>query len=507
MSGTVIDALVHFARVAPDRIAVDFAGDRVTYAELNSWADGVGALLAAHPVTPGDRVSILGLNSLEWCVAALGAFKIGAIVAPFNQRMVARELGELVDDCEPTVVFCDSSLRGRLQDVADSGRRFCTLVLDDVTPMRNTEHSPVPRPTAELADPTAIVFTSGTTGRPKGVIFTHASIAGVMHDWTLMESVEPGGLRPLLVLPLFSAGGIIWGLCRTVFGGGSLFLQPGFDPGQALRVLIEEKVTTFTGPPILFEQIANAHGFAEADLSHLTTAHVGGARVPPGLFERWRPRGVLLRQLYGQTEIGGSATVTIRAEAEEHPDKCGWGTVFTRIRVVDPDGADCPPGTSGEILLRGPGITPGYWRNDEATRTAFVDGWLRTGDLGVLDVAGRLTFVDRLKELIISGGLNISPAEIEAVVGSIEGVAEVAVFGVPDAKFGETPAAVVVTTRADLTAEEIIARCNSQLADYKVPRYLVLSTDPLPRMASGKIDKRTIRSDNDDLVVTHDRVR
>ncbi|MFC3241596.1 class I adenylate-forming enzyme family protein [Gordonia humi] len=435
-----------------------------------------------------------------------GAFKVGAIVAPFNHRMVPRELAELVADCEPAVVYCDAASRPRIDEVAADGRFSVLAFAETVTPLRAGGRPPAARLSPDLASPTAIVFTSGTTGRPKGVIFTHASIAGVMHDWMLMESVTPGRLRPLLVLPLFTAGGLVWGVCRTIHGGGTLLLQPGFDPAEALRVLVEEKADTFTGPPILFEQIAKVPDFADADLSHVTTAHVGGAPVPVALFEQWRPRGVLLRQLYGQTEIGGSATVTVNADAPGHPEKCGRGTVFTRIRVVDSDGVDCPAGTPGEIMLRGPGMTPGYWRNEEATASTLVDGWLRTGDLGVLDDTGRLTYVDRIKELIISGGLNISPAEIETVISGLDGVIEVAVLAAADEKFGQTPAAIVVA-RDGVTAEAIVAHCTERLADYKVPRYVVVSTEPLPRMASGKIDKHVLRAEHADIADTHERVR
>ncbi len=507
MSGTVIDALTFWARLKPDLVAIDFAGDAVTYAELNAWADGVAHELRSRGVSAGDRVSFLGVNSLEWCAAALGALKLGAIAVGFNQRMLARELIALVEDCEPSVVVCDENLRTRLDEVHQARPEFSIMMFEqDVRPLRGRQPEPIAAPVVDLTDPTAIVFTSGTTGRPKGVIFTHATIAGEMHEWSLMEGVLPNKLRPLLVLPLFTAAGIIWGIARTIIHGGTLFLQPGFDPAAALRVLIDDKANTLTGPPILFEQIAKVPGFDDADLSHLTTAHVGGARVPVDLLKKWLPRGVALRQIYGQTEIGGSATVTPRADAETKPEKCGWGTIFTKVRVVDAEGRDCAPGEPGEILLRGPGKMPGYWRNADATRATLRDGWLHTGDLGSLDDDGYLTFVDRMKDMIISGGLNISPAEIEAVINTIPGVEEVAVISVPDEKFGETPAALVKAA-PDVTETDIVTHCNGLLADYKVPRYVVLSADPLPRMASGKIAKRELRDTHANIPDLYTRVR
>jgi fatty-acyl-CoA synthase len=506
MSGTVNDALVWWARVVPDAVAVDFDGDAITYRALSSWADGVAAELRAKGVRPGDRVSLLGGNSLEWCAVALGAWRLGAIVAPFNHRMLSRELTTLVEDCEPAAVYCDAALRDRLEEVHRARPTFEIGILEDVAKLRDGGHERVAAPVGELSDPTAIIFTSGTTGRPKGVIFTHGSIAGEMHEWSLIEPIQPNGLRVLLVLPLFTAAGVIWGLARCVLHGGTLLLQPSLAPARAVEVIAEQKVTTITGPPIVFEQIAAAPGFAEADLSSVTTAHVGGARVPTDLLRTWQEKGVSLRQIYGQTEIGGSATAMPRDEAAAHPEKCGWGGIFTKIRVVGPDGKDSPPNVPGEILLRGPGMMPGYWGNEQATRETLVDGWLRTGDMGVLDENGYLTFVDRIKDMIISGGLNIAPLEIENVLQELPQVREVSVIGVADPKFGETPAALI-RAEGPLTEAEVVEHCNARLADYKVPRYVVLVDSDLPRMPSGKIAKRTLRETYADVPRTHPKVR
>ncbi|GAA2454587.1 long-chain fatty acid--CoA ligase [Actinomadura vinacea] len=506
MSGSVNDALVWWARVAPDAVAIDFDGDAIGHRALSGWADGVAADLRAKGVGPGDRVSVLGANSLEWCAVALGAWRLGAIVAPFNQRMLARELAALVEDCEPAVVYCDAALRERLEEVHRARPTFGIGALEDVAKLCGAGHDAVAAPVGEPSDPTAIVFTSGTTGRPKGVVFTHATIAGEMHEWSLIEPIEPNGLRVLMVLPLFTAAGVIWGLARTLLHGGTLLLQPSLDPARAVQVIADKKATTLTGPPIVFERIAAAPGFAEADLSSVTTAHCGGARVPVDLLRVWQEKGVSLRQIYGQTEIGGSATVMPRDEAAAHPEKCGWGGIFTRIRVVDSGGADCPPGVPGEILLRGPGMMPGYWRNEEATNAALVDGWLRTGDMGVLDEHGYLTFVDRIKDMIISGGLNIAPLEIESILQELPQVGEVAVIAVADPEFGETPAALI-RAAGTLTEAEVVAHCDARLADYKVPRYVVFAESDLPRMASGKIAKRELRETYADVPKTHPKVR
>lgn len=507
MSGTITDALNWWARTKPDLIAIDYEGDEVSYRELNGWADGVGADLRTAGVQRGDRVSLVAANSLDWCLAALGAWKIGAIVAPFNQRLVTRELVALVEDCRPTVVYCDETTQTELESVHAAVGGFAIKRLEsDVGSLRHVSHAPIANGAANLDEPTSIVYTSGTAGQPKGVIFTHRSIAGEIYEWGLIEDVGPNGLRVLFVLPLFTAAGVVWGIARVILHGGTFLLASRFDPAKALEVLATKQVTTFTGPPILFEQIAARPEFAEADLSTLTSPLVGGARVPSDLLRQWHAQGVILRQIYGQTEIGGCATAMPAEEALAHPEQCGWGGIFTKLRVVDENDNDVPAGIEGQILLRGPGMTPGYWGNEEATRAAIRDGWLHTGDVGRLDERGYLTFVDRQKDLIISGGLNISPLEVEMVVGAMSGVVEVAVISVPDAKFGETPA-VLLRTSASISADEVVAWCNERLADFKVPRYVVFVEEPFPRIGHSKLDKRALSQTYATIPQTHPKVR
>jgi fatty-acyl-CoA synthase len=234
--------------------------------------------------------------------------------------------------------------------------------------------------------------------------------------------------------------------------------------------------------------------------------HVGGARVPVPLLKKWQAKGVLLRQIYGLTEGGGSITVNPREFALDKPEMCGRGGAFTRFKTVRPDGTTCEADEEGEIFIQGPAVTPGYWNNPEATAAAFVDGWLRTGDLGVIDDDGLLRMVDRLKDMIISGGINIAPAEIETTIAALGEVEEVAVIPVPDDKFGETPAAII-KLREPLAVEKIVAHCSEHLADYKVPRYIVEIDTPLPRMASGKIAKRILKEQLPDIPGTHPKVR
>jgi fatty-acyl-CoA synthase len=274
--------------------------------------------------------------------------------------------------------------------------------------------------------------------------------------------------------------------------GCTIYMVPQFDALKALRLIERERITCFGAVPAFFEFIAALPEFADADLSSIRLATAGGARVSRQLLDTYRAKGVIIRQIYGQTEVGGNATMMPEHLAMDAPEKCGWGSVFMDLRVVRPDGSDCAPGETGEILMRSPSLMQGYWRNPEETARTIRDGWLYSGDLGVLDEQGMLTFVDRLKDLIISGGLNISAAEVERVITEFPGIVEALVIAAPDPKFGETPLAVIHGPQ-EPNIPALIKHCDANLANYKVPRYVVFSPEPLPRLATGKLSKPAVR--------------
>ena len=503
---SIAEALTWWSRTRPDQVAIDFEGDEITYRELDSWADGVAQCLAVEGIQPGDRVAIAARSSQEWCACALGAHRAGAVVVPFNTRMTARELAVLAEECEPRFVFADNDLRERMEIVQARLGFFELRGLDKIASLRGGEHADFPSVDVAADAASVIVFTSGTTGRPKGVVFTHMTLAAAMFEWSLVHEYPRNGLRPLMVLPMFTAAGVIWCFERTILVGGTLVLESHFDPARAVRLLQEKKITNLAGPSIVFDRIADAPGFVEADLSSLKNAHVGGSRVEGETIEKWRRRGVTVCQMYGQTEIGGFAMANTPELGADHPEFCGWGGVFTRARIVDGSGKQVPPGTPGEILLRGPGMTPRYWNNPAATDSTIIDGWIHSGDVGFVDDAGNLTFVDRMTAMIITGGLNVSPAEVEDVIEQIPGVVEVAVIPVPDPTFEETPAALVYGS-GTLRPEDVVAYCIERLADYKVPRYVVLMDSPLPRTATGKLEKTKLRSTYQDIAHRYPKVR
>jgi fatty-acyl-CoA synthase len=501
MTELVTDGLSYWARQAPDRPAIVFDGtDRVDYRTLDRWTDAAAHAHAEAGLRAGERIGIIGDNSLEWVVAAIGALKLGAVVVPLNNRFTPDELRYLVDDSGPRMVLADEAHQERMAAALDRGPAAEATLrpLAAFTALRDERPGPVPRPAAGPDDITQIVYTSGTSSRPKGVLFTHRSTFNLIADFAFAEPALRPGARMIYVLSMSGAPGLLWHILHPLTRGLSIFYERGFEPARTLRRLAEEKIQIMAGVPVLFEQMAKQPGFAGADLSSLELVTIAGARASVAVIRAWLDKGVLLRQAYGMTELGGISSLNPPEQAIDRPESIGRGTVFTRHRVVRPDGADCDPEEPGEIIVAGPGVTPGYWRNEAAYAEAMRDGWFHSGDVGVKDPDGFIRMVDRLKDIIITGGYNVAPGEIEAVISELPQVIEVCVVSAADQKFGEAPAAVIYATEA-VSAEQVTAHCRERLAGYKVPRHVIVETEPLERMASGKIARRKIRDAHPEL--------
>jgi fatty-acyl-CoA synthase len=503
MTELVTDGLCYWARQAPGRPAIVFDGtDRVDYQELDRWTDAAAHLHAEGGLRAGDRIGIIGDNSLEWVVAAIGALKLGAVVVPFNNRFTPGELRYLVDDSGPRTVLADEAHRDRMAAaLARSPAAEAPVALRPLgafASLRGEQPVPVPRPAAGPDDVTQIVYTSGTSSRPKGVLFTHRSTFNLIADFAFAEPALRPGARIIYVLSMSGAPGLLWHILHPLTRGLSIFYERGFEPARTLGRLEGEKIQIMAGVPVLFEQMAKEPGFAAADLSSLELVTIAGARAPVPVIRSWLDKGVLLRQAYGMTELGGISSLNPPEQAVDRPESIGRGTVFTRHRVVRPDGTDCHPEEAGEIIVSGPGVTPGYWRNEEAYAEAMKGAWFHSGDVGIKDADGYIRVVDRLKDIIITGGYNVAPSEIEAVISELPQVVEVCVVSAADAKFGEAPAAVIYAQDA-VTAEQVTAHCRERLAGYKIPRHVIVETQPLERMASGKIARRTIRDAHPEL--------
>ena len=314
-----------------------------------------------------------------------------------------------------------------------------------------------------------------------------------------MGSALRQGAGIIYVLSMSGAPGLLWHILHPLTRGMTVHYECGFEPKTTLSRLSSGNIAVMFGVPMLFEQMAALPEFEAADLTALELVSVAGARVPLPTLRAWLDKGVPLRQAYGMTELGGNSTINPGSEALRRPESVGRDGMFTRHRIVRPDGTECDPGETGEIVVRGPAVTSGYWRNPEESAAALRHGWFHSGDIGVRDRDGFIAVVDRMKDMIISGGFNIAPSEIESVIGELDGVDEVCVIAAEDRKFGETPAAIVVVT-GSLAAEHVVEACSARLAAFKVPRYVVMRREPLPRMASGKIARRELRTQYADLL-------
>ncbi|MBH0781029.1 class I adenylate-forming enzyme family protein [Nocardia bovistercoris] len=505
MAATIGSALSWWARAKGDTTAIVVGDDALTYRELQNWSSRIARSLVDRGFGNGVRVGVLGPNSSAWSAIAIGAMKAGAVLVPLNPRLKPAELRKVVDDAGITAVVLPGEFVDSVDETRSLGGAFASIEFEEFVALRAGEADDF-RVDPEPDEPAALLFTSGSTGLSKGVICTNRTLLSIVFEASLVEEGLRPGSTTLLVLPLVFTPGLVWGLLMTIVLGGKIVIEEEFVPGRAARLLAEHDVQALFGVPLIFEAISRSGEFEDADLSSLRTAIVGGAAVPVALLERWAKKGVALRQIYGMTEAGGVATATLVREAGEHPDSCGTGSIFTEVKVVTEDGGTAGPGVEGEILLRGPGVTPGYWNDAESTATALREGWLHSGDLGSRDEEGRLRFVDRLKDLIITGGINISPVELERVIGGIDGVEEVAVIAAADPRFGETPAAIVKVS-GDVDEAAIIEHCDRLVADYKVPRYVIIRDEPLPRLPSGKLSKTAIRAEYRDVADRFEKLR
>lgn len=510
MSATLIDTFKWWAIERASAPAIVASSGSVTYAELDRWAEALAEWLEQHGMQRGDRIAVIGANSLEWAVLAQGVMLAGGILAPVNPRFTVSEASYMVAErYQARFIFHDAERATLAADVARDVPGVAVHALDVVRALRgeasNAARSNVPPRDIGPDDDVVIISTSGSTGRPKGVVYTHRTLCGYMADTCMARPAAIDRARVLMFAPLCTSAGYVQ-LTQYLAYGGTVYLEEAFDPQAALRKIVSEKMTTVMGTPIFFERMAACEAFKDADIACIRYSLVGGAPVSRQLLQAWLAKGVLLRQLYGQTEAGGQATFNSDEGALASPEKCGRGSPYTRIAVIDEQGRFCAPDTPGEIVIKGPGIMARYWNDPEATAKVLVNGWLRTGDLGKVDARGSLTMLDRIKDIIISGGLNISAAEVERVIAEVPGVHEVAVIAAHDAKFGETPLAVI-SGAAGLAVEQVIAHCNEHLSGFKVPRYMVIGTDPLPRLATGKLAKPALRAQYANAHQTLERVR
>jgi fatty-acyl-CoA synthase len=500
------DWIAHHAARRPEAIAaVDLAGGRsLTYRAFDRRIAALaGHLRDAFGVGSGARVTLLAHNTTDAFEVQFACFRLGAVFVPLSWRLALAELHGVVADCSPSALVHDAEFADTAEELA---RRHAIAHLL----RRGGGESPyegaiagaraleAPRE-ATHDDTCTILYTSGTTGVPKGAVSTHGTVF-----WNAVNCTGVAGLSArtvmLCALPQFHIAGLNLFANPTFHAGGTVAVMRRFEAGEALRSLGDPAlgVTHFHGAPPLYQSMAAHPEFGAADLSRLHGAFVGAAPVPPALLDAWLRKGVALRQGYGMTETGPLVLNLDAADAARKAGSAGKPVMHVEVRVAaDAEGGrDAAPGEVGELWVRGPAVAPGYWNRPEAARGAFAEGgWLRTGDAVRVDEEGFFFIVDRWKDMYISGGENVYPAEVEHVLQRHPAVAEAAVIGVPDARWGESGRAVVVPepgAGATPSEAELLAHCAAALARYKVPKSVVFA-DALPRNAVGKVHKPTLR--------------
>ncbi|GAB2856622.1 long-chain fatty acid--CoA ligase [Actinocorallia aurea] len=498
---TVIRALYSWALRQPDAVALRCRDDALDWRELTGAMDRAAARLLAAGVRPGDRVALLGGMSLDWAVTALGVIRSGAILCPLNERYPAAELAGVLGRLDPSVLVVGAAHRELAGQAVAQGRPL--LLPMEAFADGGADGVELPALAADPSAPVAVIPTSGSTGLPKAVVYTHESLLGAFFEWTL-QAPELLRATTLNISAMSFAAGLLNGFLAPLVLGGTVVLMPMWNPDDALRLIEEHRVNCIAATTIFFEQMAALPSFADTDLTSLTVVFTGGNPVTPPLVEAWARKNVGLRQAYGLTESLSMVTFPSAGLAMRLPESVGLGGVLTDVRILGADGAPCPAGTPGEICVSGPGVAAGYWQDEPLTEEVFGGGLLRTGDIGVREADGTLRIVGRTKDLIKSGGMTVYAAEIERAVLELPEVLEAAVIGVADAEFGETPA-LLLTATGGLSADDVVAHCRQRLAAYKAPRYVVFRTEPLPRTSSMKIDKPAIRASYADLTERFER--
>lgn len=476
-----------WARWQPHQTAIRFAEHDTSWLALDQRTDALAAGLQADGVSRGDRLALLAGNSLTWCELTIAAWKLGAVIVPVNTRFTATEVAYVVSDAGARLLVADRALWNATLDVSSTCRVCAT---DEVDAMRRPD-LPAPWCPTDDHDPAFICYTSGTTGDPKGAVLTHRSFDVGSQAWGQALALGPSD-RVILPFPLAFTGGLAVFLF-TYWAGSTLLLEPAVDNDRLFDLFEQQRATALLSVPVIIQQLVDHPRWATADLSSWRIACSGGAPVPVSLLQAVQARGIPMLQTFSLTEASAAAAVLPNADALHKVGSAGLPMLHTRIRIADEHDRDLPAGEVGEILVAGPQVMAGYWNQPEASQATLRGGWLHTGDLGYLDDDGYLYVVDRVKDMLISGGLNVYPAEIERLLTGFPGIVEVAVVGVPDAKWGETPAVVVFTGGAAFDPVAMAERCRTSLADFKRPRYVSVAEQPLPRGMSGKILKRQIR--------------
>ncbi|OZF32976.1 acyl-CoA synthetase [Rhodococcus sp. 14-2483-1-1] len=489
---TVDGVLRRSAAKFPDRLAVTFEGRSHTYRELDTAVTRAARRLRAMGLEKGDRVAAYGVNSDAYVVAFLACARAGLVHVPINYALVGEELQYLLEQSGSRVVLVDPALTATLDSVRTNLSIEHVVSLPDV--LGTDGDSSDLDSAAESTDLAQLLYTSGTTSKPKGAMMSHGALVAEYVSCVIALGFTQDD-DPLLVMPMYHSAGMHVFMLPYLSVGATVRLMRRPDVPEILRRIEEERIKSLFLAPTVWVPLANHPDLETRDLSSLKKAQYGSSIMPVTVLTRLRERypDIEFYNCFGQSEIGPLATVLQPAEHEARPASCGRAVFFVETRVVDADGNDVPDGEPGEILYRSPQLCDGYWDKPEATADAFSDGWFHSGDLVTRDAEGFITVVDRIKDVINTGGILVASREVEDAIYTHSAVAEVAVIGTPDDRWIEAVTAVVVLKDGqELSAEALIDHVKGRIAPFKVPK-TVTFVDELPRNQSGKLLKRELR--------------
>ena len=470
-----------------DKIAIDSEAGQLSYSQLYVLTNWCIEYFHSLGLKAGDRAAILALNHPDWFIAVFAAARTGVVLVPMNWRLSVNELKYVVEDCEPKVLFCDEEFSDVATEIQQSSAKLQIVHFGESSFPPEASGGAAPSHTVDQNAPFLIVYTSGTTGRPKGAVLSQKAISCSAEMSQHMTDLTVND-RVLNVLPLFHVGGLNIQPLPALLYGATLVLHARFNPSDAVDALAVKQITLINTVPTLLQSMLDLPEWKPANYPSLRAISIGSTDVPVSLINQVQEGGIPLIQIYGATETGPVA-IYQRIEHAGRAGSIGRAGVLCDVRLCNETGAVVQDGESGEIQIKGDNILSHYWRNDAATDECIKEGWFCTGDIAHRDRDGYYWFDDRLKHVVISGGENIYPAELERVIREVPGVTEVAVIGKPDQRWGEVPVAVIAGT-AD--RDTVLESCEL-LAKFKRPRDVVF-VDALPRNALGKIQVQRVKS-------------
>ncbi len=475
-------------------------GTVVTYDLLAERIDRLATALAARGVTKGDRIAYLGENEPSFLETFFAVTALGAIFVPLNTRLAAPEIAYALHDSGAVLLVHAGAMNEVIEQACAGMAGLRRIAVGHASaPAETFDHvidtaaADRPQGAVELSDTALILYTSGTTGRPKGAVISHQNITWNCYNVLVDYDLTSADIA-LMISPMFHVASLTMGVLPALLKGATVVLEPAFVPGRVLELIERHHATSISGVPTTYQMLCEHPAWASTDISSLRMLTCGGSAVPTRVLDAYEARGLSFTGGYGMTETSPGATSLAPRYSRSKAGSAGLPHFFTDVRIVDAEGQVLSAGAVGEIQVRGPNVIAGYWQRSDATDEAFADGeWFRSGDLGYLDEDGFLFISDRLKDMIISGGENIYPAEIERVILELDAVQAVAVIGAPDNRWGEVPHAYLeVRSGHTLEDGDLQRHLAGRLAKYKIPkRYFVV--DELPRTASGKIRKGQIR--------------